>query len=116
MHSPRRSVRPSDDGDMVRVSPSKAISLNSGKSHDGKSPPTMSPSRLALAQRAISPASSAERGLAAAHPAEGFLHIEQADIVLAALADDDAVAPLGGIGDDALRLLVDLALQVLGVG
>ena len=42
-----------------------ADSLNSVNSQDGKSPPTMSPSRECLAQRAISAASSAERGLPA---------------------------------------------------
>ena len=64
MHSPRRSVRPSDCAVTPRLSPSSERSLNSDRIQEGKSPPTMSPSRVKRAQREISAASSAVRGLA----------------------------------------------------
>ena len=43
-------------------------------------------------------------------------HVEQAQVVLAALADDDAAAAFGRIWDQAFQLVVDLALQVAGEG
>src|SRR5438477_7801006 len=54
--------------------------------------------------------------IAGAEPREGLLHVEQADIVLASLANDDALAALLWIGHDPLGFLVELALQVLGIG
>ena len=49
-------------------------------------------------------------------PPEDFLHVEQADIVLAPLADDDLALPFLRVLDQARGFLIELALQVLGVG
>jgi hypothetical protein len=51
-----------------------------------------------------------------AQPPEGVLHVEQAQIIFPALADDDAPPALLGVGHQAARLLFELALQILGVG
>ncbi|HEY6717367.1 MAG TPA: hypothetical protein VI232_13595, partial [Reyranella sp.] len=45
-----------------------------------------------------------------------LLEVQQAEIVLAALADDDPAALLGRIAVQPIELVVDLALQVAGVG
>ncbi len=116
MHSPRRSVRPSEAAETPRLSPSSARSPKRERIQDGKSPPTMSPSRVKRAQRAMSAASKRAARIGRGEAAEGLLHVEQADIVLAALADDDAVPPLVGIGHQPRGFLVELALQVLGIG
>ena len=49
-------------------------------------------------------------------PAEHLLHVEKADIVFPALADDDFGLPLLRVFNKAGGFLVQLALQVLGVG
>ncbi len=53
---------------------------------------------------------------ASRHAAESFLHVEQAQIILAPFSDHHAMPPLIGIGKQAHGFLVKLALQVLGVG
>ena len=53
---------------------------------------------------------------AAGGGADRVLQVQQAEVVLAALAHDDAAAALGRIGDQALQFAVDLALQVAGEG
>mgnify|MGYP003693536307 CR=1 FL=1 len=104
MHSPRRSARR-----VMRLRP------NRSSSQAGRSPPIMSPSRLASAQRASRPRPTAFSGAqAGAH--HGLLEVQQAEIVLAALADHHAAALLGRIAVQAVELVVDLALQVAGVG
>ncbi len=45
-----------------------------------------------------------------------LLQVEQAEIVLTTFSHHDAVAALGRIGDKPAAFLVELALQVLGVG
>ena len=47
---------------------------------------------------------------------DGVLQVQQAQIVLAALANDDTAAALGRVGDQALQLAVDLPLEVPGEG
>ena len=55
-------------------------------------------------------------GVAGRHAGDLLLQVEQAQIVLAPLADDDAAAAFGRVREQAGELGVDLALQVLGVG
>ena len=69
----------------------------------------MSPSRVNLAQRAISAPSNAPRGLRAAQPPKSFLHVEQAEIIFAALADDNARAPLFRIAHQPCGFLIQVA-------
>ncbi len=48
--------------------------------------------------------------------AERVLQVQQAQVVLAALADHDALVPLGRVGEQMRQFGVDLALQVSGEG
>ena len=104
MHSPRRSAR-------VAMNAAPCSSPN----QPGRSPPWMSPSSVTAAQRAMRP-----RGQklvlqkAGGGVVDRFLQVQQAQVVLAALADDDVGAALGGVGPDAGDLGLDLALQVAG--
>ena len=49
-------------------------------------------------------------------PRHGLFHVEEAQVVLAALAHDHLLFLLGGIGEHPVELAVELALQVAGVG
>ena len=55
-------------------------------------------------------------GIGAREPPKHVLHVEQARIILAALADDDALAPFGRVLHQTRGFLIKLALQVFGVG
>ena len=48
--------------------------------------------------------------------AEDFLHVEEADVILAALADDDAGAALVRIGHQPRGFLIQLPLEIFGIG
>ena len=90
---------------------------NSSASQPGRSPPWMSPSSVASAQRAIRPSGMTDgRRQPRRRGAERVLQVQQAEVVLAALAHHDAPAPVGGIGEQARQLGVDLALQMAGEG
>ena len=108
MHSPRRSARPK-----VRGRPSRSAN------QPGKSPPTMSPSRVASdparhqAQRDGIGDVAAEIAPAAAPPPP---RIEQAEIILAALAHHHLLGLDRRVGIEPVELAVDLTLQVAGVG
>src|ERR1043166_4431040 len=100
MHSPRRSVMSRNGIEAARKA--------------GKPAPETSPSGVALTHRAVRPSAAlAGRKRVAFH---AFLEIEQAEIVLAALAHHGLVVALGGIGIEPCDLLHDLTLQVAGVG
>ena len=90
---------------------------NNSPSQPGRSPPWMSPSSVTSAQRAIRPSGMTEAG---ARPEvavpQRILQVQQAQVVLAPLADDHAPVALGRIGKQMRQFGVDLALQVAGEG
>ncbi len=45
-----------------------------------------------------------------------ILHVEQAEVVLAALAQHDAAVALGGVGEEPFQLRLHLPLQMAGEG
>ncbi len=106
MHSPRRSASPAS-----RPVP------NSSPNQPGRSPPCKSPSarrqRPARDQCQRHRRAHAEAAGGAAHR---ILQVEQAEVVLPPLAHHDAAATLGGIGVEPGQFLVDLPLQMAGVG
>ena len=55
-------------------------------------------------------------GAAGERALQRVLEVEQAQIILAALADDDLPLPLVGVGEQFVPLAVELALQRLGEG
>ena len=59
-------------------------------------------------------ADARQRGVA--HPRRRVLEIEEAEIVLAALADNDLTALVVGAWVEAVEFAVDLPLQVAGIG
>ncbi len=72
---------------------------------------------VAAGQRPARQQAQADRVLgdqAGAH--DGLLEVQQAEIVLAAFADHDAATLLGGVAEQPVHLVVDLALQVARVG
>ena len=105
MHSPRRSAS--------AVTRPRPIS---SASQPGKSPPTRSPASVAPIQRAISASGADRLRRAGGRRAHRVLVIQQAEIILAALADHDAAPLLHRVGVEPVELAGDLALQVAGVG
>ena len=106
MHSPRRSASA-----LTRPRPI------SSASQPGKSPADQVAGRgrrdPARDQRQRAPPSCPARAAARAHR---VLVIQQAQEILAALADDDAAALLRRVGIEPVEFAGDLALQVAGIG
>ena len=59
---------------------------------------------------------SEDGGAARESPLQRVLEVEQAEVILAALANDDALRSFFGIGEQLGPLAVELALQRLGEG
>ena len=104
MHSPRRSARR-----VMRLRPEQVEQPGRQIAADHVA--------VAAGQRPARQQAEADGVLgrqAGAH--HRLLEVQQAEIVLAALADHDPAALLGRIAVQAVELVVDLALQVAGVG
>ena len=93
------------------------VRSNSSASQPGRSPPWMSPSSVTSAQRAIRPSGMTDAGVSRDVPGtECVLQVQQAEVVLAALAHHHALVAVGRIGEQMRQLGVDLALQMAGEG
>ena len=104
MHSPRRSARR-----VMRLRPRQVEQPGRQVAADHVA--------VAAGQRPARQQAEADGVLgrqAGAH--HRLLEVQQAEIVLAALADHHAAALLGRVAVQAVELVVDLALQVAGVG
>ena len=104
MHSPRRSARRRDAAAAQQVEqPGRQVAADHVAVAAGQRP-----------ARQQAEADGVLGHQAGAH--HRLLEIQQAEIVLAALADHHPAALLGRIAVQAVELVVDLALQVAGVG
>ena len=98
-HSPRRSASAVDP----------AARRSARRASPGKSPATRSPASVAAIQRAISASCATDLPGRADGAAHRVLVIQQAEEILAALADDDAAALLHRVGVEPVELAGDLA-------
>ena len=104
MHSPRWSVRPS-----VRRRPARSTS------HAGE----VAADHVAVAAASGPARHQADRDRVLAPPGDAarrLFQVQQAQVVLAALAQHDFLRLDAGVGIEPVEFLVDLALQVLGIG